>query len=385
MQMVQNMGSLLQSYSLKRLLEEMGNEVTFLPIEPRKDDDSLMGGNRNSLSCEVQSNKFSERLKRVDIYLINRLKMKVKLRTQSAIYDNFRSGKLGIDIDCKNDTTFDWCVIGSDEVFNCCDSSPWGFTTQLFGDVSEANRVITYAASCGATVAEQIPEAARERIKEALKSVEAISVRDDNTKCFVEDISGRSAEINFDPVLVGDFEKEIESCDEIRGLSKKYCVVYAYYNRIYRKNEIKAIKEFCDSHNLSPVAIGMPQFWIKDYITADPFQCLKIFRCADFVITDTFHGTIFSAKYCPRFATVVRNSNRNKLQDLINRIGASEHSISAITVEELEKAYKKTHDKESFNRLIEAEREHTLLYLKNILKENTEWKDNKQHGKYRPS
>ena len=367
MQMVNNMGSLLQSYSLKRLLEEMGHDVSFLPIEARGEDDELMGIYRNSLIGEVQSNDFESRLKRLDVYFWNRLWMKVKNREQEKTYDDFRREVLGIKSDFENDCVYDWCVIGSDEVFNCCDSSEWGFTTQLFGNIREARHAISYAASCGATVVTQIPEEARKKIDVALKSLKSISVRDNNTKEFVEFISGRIPEINLDPVLIGKFDKEIASTRKVEGLPQKYCVIYAYYNRIYKKDEINAIKKFCNKYELTPIAIGMPQFWIKDFVVANPFQCLSVFKGADFVITDTFHGTIFSAKYCLRFATAVRKSNNNKLQDLIDRIDVQDHQVSAITFNELEKAYKKVHDKRKFNELIGQERRRAISYLQGNL------------------
>lgn len=198
--------------------------------------------------------------------------------------------------------------------------------------------------------------------------LEAISVRDVNTKEFVQEITGREALIHLDPVLVYDFETEIRDSHIIDNLPSSYCVIYSYDNRIHKKFEIDSIKEFCKRHHMTPICVGIPQFWIKNYIVTDPFQCLKIFQGADFVITDTFHGTIFSAKYCRRFATAVRGSNKNKLQDLINKIQVSEHQVDKITLDELERVYKKAHDKEKFKALIETERERTIIYLEGSLK-----------------
>lgn len=370
MQNVQNMGSLLQSYSLKKIVEEIGHDVSFLNIEKREEDDILLNDFRNVFPGELQSNGLFARIKRIDGYFVNRLLMKEKIKKQNKKYDGFRKRSLVISGSPDKKFVFDWCVIGSDEVFNCCDNSPWGLTTQLFGDVKEARHVITYAASCGATVVEHVPDAARDRINDGLQQLEAISVRDNNTRKFVSVISGRNTEQHLDPVLVGDFTPEIECCSHVHSLPQKYCVVYAYYNRIYDKGEIAAILSFCRLHHLIPIAVGMPQFWIKDFIVTDPFQCLKIFQGAGFVITDTFHGTIFSAKYCPRFATVVRGSNQNKLQDLIDRIQLFNHQVSEITIDELERAYAQVHDKQKFNAFIAGEKERTISYLKENLKEN---------------
>ena len=77
-----------------------------------------------------------------------------------------------------NYKTYDGCVIGSDEVFNCNVASPWGFTSQLFGNIRQASNVITYAASCGSTQYENVPSDVRMRIENAFKRVKSFSVRD---------------------------------------------------------------------------------------------------------------------------------------------------------------------------------------------------------------
>ena len=43
MQKVPNFGSLLQSYSLKKMLECMGAEVHFIDIEKNREDDKVVG------------------------------------------------------------------------------------------------------------------------------------------------------------------------------------------------------------------------------------------------------------------------------------------------------------------------------------------------------
>ena len=205
------------------------------------------------------------------------------------VFDEFRKEYLNID---KKSRHYDLCVIGSDEVFNCLNSGAWGFTSQLFGNVAEENKVITYAASCGSTKYEELPEKVAEKIRKTFENVSAFSVRDENTHKFVGKLTDKSINDNLDPVLIYNFDYEVEQA-ALPKMPKHYCVVYSYYNRIHTAEEIDAIKGFCKKYQLTPIAIGAPQFWIKDYIVCSPFQCLKIFKKSDFVITDTFHGTIF--------------------------------------------------------------------------------------------
>ena len=109
------------------------------------------------------------------------------------------------------------------------------------------------------------------------------------------------------------------------------------------------------------IAVGMPQMWIKNFYAASPFELLKIFRNAEFVITDTFHGTIFSARYADNFAVIVRESNKNKLGDLIERLELQDHVVN--NVKELEDKFALTHDKVKLNALLKCEYERALGYL----------------------
>lgn len=50
-----------------------------------------------------------------------------------------------------------------------------------------------------------------------------------------------------------------------------------------------------------------------------------MFRNAEAVFTDTFHGTIIAAKMHCKFVVFIRESNKNKLLDLVNRVHLEKH------------------------------------------------------------
>ena len=93
-----------------------------------------------------------------------------------------------------------------------------------------------------------------------------------------------------------------------------------------------------------------------------PFACLKAFAGAEFVVTDTFHGTIFSTKYAKRFATMVRPSNQNKLTDLIKRLGIEEHLLQDIS--EIDRAYELNDDLADRQQRLLPYRVETMDYLR---------------------
>lgn len=364
MQRVQNFGSLLQGYALKVLLEQLGHTVSFLDIEKNEVDDRLLDGKCHHFPEENDGRGILSKIKKLDRYTVNRLRMKGLSRLQNSKFERFRMTELEMK-ERSADAHYDCCVIGSDEVFNCMSGAPWGLTGQLFGDVKQADKVITYAASCGATKLEELPEAAAQRIRGAFENVSAFSVRDENTRHMVSHLTEKAVMVHFDPVFVGDFEEEMQKAALPRELPRKYCIVYSYYNRISRKEEIRAIKGFCKAHGLEIVTVGAPQMWVKKHLVLEPFAMLRVFQNADFVITDTFHGTLFSAKYAQRFAVMVRPSNENKLADLIGRLELDAHRLTSF--DQLETVYGRGNDVGRIAALTEAERNRSLRYLRDSL------------------
>jgi hypothetical protein len=212
-----------------------------------------------------------------------------------------------------------------------------------------------------------------EIIRRAFLRIEGFSVRDRNTVEFVSNLTDRCVEVNLDPVWVADFRKEIEKTKLPTGLPSRYCVVYSYRNRFHKEEEIQKIKKFCQAHNMVPIAIGAPQMWIRDFCVTSPFEALKVIQNAQFVVTDTFHGTIFSEKYCDRYAVMVRPSNANKLLDLIERIGLQEHVVNDL--DDLEGVYNVEKDKARPVRRQKAAREESIRYLREII-----WGDPRDHA-----
>lgn len=361
MQEVQNYGSLLQAYALKRMINELGHSAKFLHIKKNEQDNRLIKESDDFLE-DIEENGI---LKKVDKYLYNRILDKRRVKQQFALLDKFRNENLPFG----DNENFDYCVIGSDEVFNCMLSSKWGFTSQLFGNVKQANKVITYAASCGSTKVENVPLNVKNVIKKCFLDISAFSVRDMNTEKFVRSLTNANDVVkNLDPVFVTNFDEEIEQVCLPDNFPRRYCIVYSYPNRFHNKEDINEIKKFASANNLTLISLGGYQMWINKPIALSPFQLLKAFKNAEFVITDTFHGSIFSAKYAKHFGIIVRNSNENKLNDLIDSLEIESHKISHINKKYLEQIYKIRNDFSSVKELENIERKKALEYLRTNIK-----------------
>ena len=364
MQRVLNYGSLLQAYSLKKIIKSLGHDVSFIDIEPNAEENELVQNATNYREGIQSKNKgLLYRLQQQDsvpIYIFSKIRQKKQVTRKQL---EFASNVL--ELDKKPCEHYDVCVIGSDEVFNFMNPASWGFTSQLFGNVSQANKVITYAACCGFSGVDNLTPPIRQVIEKAFENVKAFSVRDNNTKEFVLELTGRTPHVHLDPVLVGDFSQEIESTHVNKKLPKRYCIVYSYNGRINNQNEIQMVTDFCKRNKMTLVSIGGYQKWVHKHLVLTPFEVLKAFENATFVITDTFHGTVFSAKYSDKFAIIIRDSNRNKMSDLIEKLHIQQHVICKN--KSIDDIYAISSNKTELNEFLQKERFRSIKYIEDNL------------------
>ncbi|WP_294407005.1 polysaccharide pyruvyl transferase family protein [uncultured Clostridium sp.] len=370
MQRVYNYGSFLQGYGLKSLIEELGCEVEFVDYHVGKcliNDDNKHKGFKRLLSNSRVASKLVE-------YAEFKAPMKEKIKfiryKKNYAKNNFPA--LGIKKEFNYNPKLDVLVIGSDEVFNCVQSNPnVGFSPELFGANNNAKKIMSYAGSFGNTTVEKLKRYnVDEEVGNLLSKFDSISVRDNNSGKIVEKLTGRKPNYNLDPVLAYDYMNKCK--DKIKDIKDKdYIILYGYSGR-FNSEECKKIKEYAKRNNKKIYCFGGVQEVCDKFIDCSPFEVLSYFKNADGVITDTFHGTIFSIITKRNFATVIRKShgsgygNEEKLTDLlrrtklVNRIATNIEDISKLLSENIDYT-------ETFN-ILEEERKNTKEYLKkNIL------------------
>lgn len=356
MQKVPNYGSFLQAYALKQLLLNAGaDSVDYLDIKNGKQFLPVDKTNRllNNLKV-LLSGKLVSRIK-------TRNYLKVKHDRFLPYYEYFRN-------DNPSDTIYDLAVIGSDEVFNCCQPSPWGFSRQLFGDVENSKKAITYAASYGSTTMAKIEQFNLSgEIAECLGLLSSVSVRDANTFQIVKDLTGKEPQKHLDPVLIYGYKQELEKDVEKVIPQEDFMIVYSYAGRIDDRKEIKSIRSFAKQNGLKLYSLFCIYDWCDGEIVPEhPLQVPAIFGKAKYAVSDTFHGTIFSIISHIKFGTLVRPGNVQKLSSLlgglglIDRIVKESESLSSVLVQAI--------NYDDVEQILENERIRTNTYLSQALK-----------------
>ena len=345
MQRVMNYGSFLQGFALRRTIEELGNKCEFVDIEQGKIFPEL----RRTPSFLLQ--KAWERYGKWDLWK--------RIRYTRMFQQRFRNEFLEtLGVNEHRLPHFDTVVIGSDEVFNFAQRVPWGYTPQLYGRVSNADKVISYAASFGHTTMADIEHyGVKEEMAAALKSMRAISVRDDNSFALVKELTGKEPLRHVDPVLMFDYAPYVKSVDK-----ENYIIIYTYPNRIKSRKEIEAIRTFARKHGKKLVSIGFYFPWCDETVIPNPFEVLGYIRQADYVVTDTFHGSVMSLKFNRPFAAIVRSSNRQKMTSLLSQFRLDNRIVG--NMEKLEDKLLMSSDYDFVNMELQKERIRSLDYLK---------------------
>ena len=356
MQRIKNYGSFLQAYALKKTIESLDNEVEFVDYhieEPLISDGSKEKG---KIAKGIEALKGKAKITHKIQYILHKKR-----------FNKFFSD-LGLTDEPNYNPSLDTLVIGSDEVFNVIQSNKnVGYSLELLGKDNNASKVMTYAASFGNTTLDKISKYGKtEEIGKLLNNIDSISVRDENSYNIVKTLTNKEPIISLDPVLIYDYMNS----DLIPDLNvkEKYMILYAYNGRI-KDEEAKYIKEMAKKQNLKVYSIGGSQPYADKFIDCTPFEVLAYFKNAEYIVTDTFHGSIFSIINNKPFVTLVRKSKGNsygneekltyllKKLNLKDRITYSVDSIAEILNNKID--YSKTND------IIQEEKNRTIEYLNN--------------------
>lgn len=329
MQRISNYGSTLQAYALWQLLQSKAPSanIRYIDYEPgapliEAPENDEYHGPRRVVAKLIRYNSTSTTLS-------NRVRFFNHKRRYSSQY----LPSIGVQGARDTSTKVDLQIIGSDEVFNCVQANARvGYTPDLFGSGSRAKHLATYAASFGNTTLQKIEDfGLQSELSTYLKRFDDLSVRDANSKEIVENLTGRTPAVHLDPTLVYDFSADQNVAAPIPA-RRPYMIVYGYSGS-FTPEENRAVAGFAKRAGLQVLAFGGLQESADYFIDCHPFEILEYFRRAEFVVTDTFHGSIFSIINEIPFATIVRpndghrRSNSEKLGYLLESLGMVDREL----------------------------------------------------------
>ncbi len=277
-----------------------------------------------SISCNPIMLDYTRNVKRVSSSrrkitlknFIDHFIVKVFNKKKNVLFNNFIRDYLIVGDFYDKESNLDSVIVGSDMVFEYIQ----GYNPFMYGKDVNCNNIFSYAASFGKHSPQEVSESEHsEEITKLLLDMKNIGCRDENTYEIVRALTGREdMTMNIDPVLLYGFEKEKETWNTIRP-KKKYIALYAYHSTMNNPEEYKYIKAYAKSNGYEIISVGYYHSWVDRCINAGPKEFFSLLLNAECVITDTFHGTVFSIILNKPFISYIRE-NGFKVRYLLQQL-----------------------------------------------------------------
>ena len=337
-----NFGGHLQRYALITVLQRMGYDVTHL-------------NTRFYASKKTPIKRLKGCLKRLFLYPYyafvkkKNILLKYYLNNDSAteaFYDKYipHTDRIFSKEELTKYINYDCFVVGSDQVWRKSIASEYGLFTYMFDYLPDNKRRVAYGASLGTTENELTVEDI-ETFKKYYSQLNAVSVREKSGLDLLTSYGcyNPKPEWVLDPTLLlmrDDYEHVILSGRTVLLKEKIFCYILDMNEQKETTIQAKAREREMDY-----------RIWDKD-ANCTVEQWLRSFRDAELVITDSYHGLVFSLIFNKPFC-LLRNEFRGnaRFDSIAEQLGV-----------EFEKDQQ---DYVKINKAIAYAREQSIRFLKN--------------------
>lgn len=346
-----NYGAILQVYALQKKIKEFNVKCDVIDYR----NITLESLHRKKKLSEAKNLKQFVR----DVLLLKNHNLKFdKFREFSEKHLIFSRPLHDFDGMVSISNNYDKFVVGSDQVWNYKINKMDPVYFLKF--VNDNSKKVTYAVSFGVN---DIPEIYKKKYIDFLKDFNNILIREKKGREIINNLISKESNIVLDPTLLVSKEEWYEIATEKKHLKDKYILVYAFSGSKYIMDLAKNISKktgykiiwICNSYKKS--------FNIKYIKSAGPDEFLGLFKNAEYIITNSFHGTIFSINFNKHFFTELlpeTKGTNSRMVDVLELFNLSDRIIndSEITNIELKIDYKKV------NEILKYERNRSLMLLK---------------------
>jgi hypothetical protein len=336
---VENSGAILQCLGLKLYLEKMGYDVYFINYIPRslKRRNSLFVNpiriylkHRKNLEKRqniAKSIYYSARSVFSNIFILR--KFRVRRIFKKFRLNNFKITKEVYSLnDFKQITEdFDYIISGSDQIWN---SELLGgeLDPMYFIDFVSKAKKITFAASAGDILKENdLP-----LFKKFKNNLDQISVREKDLATQIETNFDFKTKVIPDPTILllkDDWGKLITNHKARNQINENYVFVYSLENSPLLYNYSKFV---ADKLNLKIVELGFRKR-IKNSILItkyDSIDFLDLILNSTYIVTNSFHGTIFSIILEKQFTSIKHSTRNKRIENILHLTGLESRMISQI-------------------------------------------------------
>lgn len=376
-----NFGSALQSYATQKVLQTMGHDTGVFDIK--------------GVHNVINARKVMFYLRRVFepdefVYLMENLKSRTRKKANAASdkyaenmrirhkkYEEFNEKwfQFFSRVSTWQELTeqsaqCDAVVVGSDQLWRPSNVAGGYFTLEFVPD-----RVNKIACSTSFGVSD-LPKFQYKKAAKYLNRINSISVREDTGKALVKKLTGRDIPVVCDPTMLLDAEAWMEIQQKEPIAQGKYILCYFMGDNPEHREFAKRLKAEtgCRIIGLLHGATYIPtddDFADEAPYDVGPGEFINLIRNAEFVCTDSFHGTVFSILNSRKFFAFRRISDssefstNDRLHTLLKWTGLTDRMLYGN--EDVREHITAGIDYNDVLDRVEKKRSELVAYLKNAL------------------
>ena len=320
-----NHGAMLQAYALAHYLRSLGHDVKVIDYSP-----SYSPG-RAKVNFRWVPHRFDYLGVRT-LYRLAKLRKNIfaqkRYDAQESFYNRYipvTSVRYNSIDELKNDPPVaDIYIAGSDQIWNTTFHN--GKDAAFYLDFGKPKRKISYAASFATRDLEPGTEGF---VKDKLHNFDAISVRELSGLELLNSL-GFNGQFVVDPVFLLGREQwnEFDNGGEIEDGG--YILTYDFEPK---KSTVKRVAKRlaalygCKIYSVTS-APSIFSYADKSYLTCGPDMFVRLIKHARCIVSNSFHGTVFSMIYGKDFFVVNRKDGLNaRMQDLLSRYNLNDRLV----------------------------------------------------------
>lgn len=315
---VPNYGSLLQSYATQKAIEKMGHEseiIDYTRYEERFENlaNTLVKGKKWDKNAilrfvykSIQTPNYAKMYKTFAKY------RKEFLKESEIEYGNLEELK-------NNPPVADVYCSGSDQIWGKIGTAD--FDEAYFLGFANNKKCIAYSSSFGKT---ELSDNLNNNLNRLLRPFSKILVREDTAKNMLEERGFDNVNQVLDPTLLLSKEEWSELANKSNvKVDNNYILVYQLHDN---KDFDNYAKKFAKRKGMKLLRISPSLYHItrsgKLIYLPTQYDFLKYFMNASYVLTDSFHATVFSIIFNKKFIDILpSNKTGTRIESILRLFG----------------------------------------------------------------
>lgn len=326
-----NYGGILQAYALRRAVEELGHQAILMDVK------------RDPLSKRKKAiNQTKRWVKAKILYKLNRPYYpnekevkRISANTRAFVENNITPSSRHIKLSAvpKFAKRLDAIVVGSDQVWRpeyCPDLKLY-----FLGFANKRLKKISYAASLG-TDDWRFNAKETSRFGKLIKKFDAVSVREESAIELIKNHMDVTARQLCDPTMLFDAKDYLKAADISADAKSGGRGIFCYVLDP-KEPRMQGLDNIGAQLNSEPFYI-MPKVFDKaytksydEYVFAAVEKWVQALQECDYVITDSFHGCVFSIIFNKPFIAVANVARgRTRFESLLKQFGLEERLFDRV-------------------------------------------------------